>query len=732
MEQSYQSTKLPTAAATNNTGHTTPTAVWSNPSRITADDSSSATWGAYLPGQGANIVGSAFGFQQLPDSAVIDGIMVYIDGSQTGCFGNVTLNIAGTTGKAIGALSGSFGGPTDLWGASAITPADIAALTVAADTEDVSGGDGIASMDYMSVTVYWHIEVTAPAHEVPTRVVHKVYSSGGLFLGELPNASQMAFSQDLGSAGSTMQLTCGVSIDPVVTTEAITDQDGNPLQTESSLSLLATESQEFIASGESDDDVIFKNGNRVKSWLYNSWYPNGKPMFSGQMNKVGFKSGGGQARVSILLYSDGIDLDNFIARGYPFNYTLDQSFTSWDNIAVSQVDGVKGGGWNVYGQSFRTGVGVTNIGAIDLLLRGTADVTVSLYDAVNGDFLSSVTKSVVGADQPNSIQFAFPQLIPVTASTDYFFAVWVWAGQSIDIYWNSTGGYSNGKTYNSSYGGGSGGGSFAPASGDIWFKTYSGVPTTTTTYSTQDPITGMAHGILLDYNARGGVITERDFTAAGYTLTNKFNSATIFDAIKKCVELAPRGYYSYVDLGTAEIDILPTSYDVPDFYIVLGKDINDIEVVMSIENVKNQYLLSGGDTGSGTNLFRQYQDTNSAGRYGTRLAQQSDNRITLSATADAMGNSFIDENSSETQETPVTILNKNFDITLLVPGKTIGFRNGGPLIDSLVLRIARRDFTPEKANLMLGRLPLQTTAEVEKIRRDLILEQTIDNPSAPS
>lgn len=731
MEQSFQSTKLPTSAATNNTGHTTPTAVWANPSRITADDGSNATWGASLPGQAANIVGSAFGFQQLPHSAVVDGIQVYIEGSQNGCMGNVTINVAGTTGKAIGALNGTFGGPTDKWGATTITPADIAALTVAADTGDVSGGDGFAAMDCMKVTIFWHIEVTAPAHEVPTRVMHKVWSSAGIYIGELPNASELAFSQDLNSAGSTMQLTCGVNIDPVTTTDAITDQDGNPLQTESGLSLLATTTQEFIASGESTDDVIFKNGNRVKSYLFNSWYPNGKLMFSGQMNKVGFKSGGGQARVSMLLYSDGIDLDNFIARGYPFVYTLDQSFTSWDNVLASVVYGPKGGGWNLYGQSFRTGVGVANIGAIDLLLRGTANVTVALYDAVNGNLIGSTTQSVVGADQPNAIQFAFPQLIPVLASTDYFFAVWVDEGQSIEVYWNAPGGYANGQTYNSNYGGGSGGGAWSPVGGDFWFKTYSGVPTTTTTYSTQDPISGMAHGILLDYNARGGVIKERTFTPAGYTLTNKFNSATIFDAVKKCVELAPSGYYSYVDLGTAEMDIKATSV-VPDFYIILGKDINDIEVVMSIENVKNQYLLSGGDTGSGTNLFKQYQDTNSAARYGTRLAQQSDNRITLTATADAMGNSFIQENSSETQETPVTILNKNFDITQLVPGKTIGFRNGGSLIDSLVLRIARRDFTPERANLMLGRLPLQTTAEVEKIRRDLILEQTIDNPTSPS
>lgn len=725
MEQNYQSTKLPTAAASSAIGGAS---AWANPTRITANDGSSATWGAFAGGQTSLITASSFAFQQLPDTAIIDGLMVTIDGTQFSAQGDVSLNITGQVAKAIGTLNTSYGGPTDLWGLAEITPADIAAIGLSISVGDVSGGDATASIDYVSITVYWHIELDNVPVDVPTRLVHKVYSTGGTYLGKLPVASKIAFSQDINSAGSSATITCGVSIDPVVTVEAITDEDGDPILTESDLDILATESEEFIAAGDSDEDVIFKNGNRIKSWLYNKWYPNGKLIFSGQVNKIGFKSGGGAASVALLVYSDGIDLDNFIARGYPFAYTLDQSFTSWDNVLVDIV--YPYGAWNLYGQTFQTGVGVTKFGAIDLLLRGTADVTVALYDAPNGNLLGSVTQSVVGVDQPNAVQFAFPQLIDVTASTSYFFTVRVGTGQQIDIYWNSTGGYANGLTYNSNYSGGSGGGSWTSASGDIWFKTYSGLPTTTTTYTTDDPITEMAHGILLDYNARGGLITERDFTAAGYSLTNTFNSATIFTAIQKCVELAPSGYYSYVDLGTAEMDILPTS-TTPDFTVVLGKDINSIEVVMSIENVKNQLLLSGGET-AGVNLFREYTDSNSASRYGTRLAQKSDNRITLSATADAIGNSFIEENSSETQETPLTILNSRFDITLLTPGKTIGFKNGGALIDGLVLRIARRDFTPEAANLILGRLPLVTTAEVEKIRRDLILQQTINNPSAPS
>lgn len=728
MEQNYQSTKLPTVGASSAIGGAS---AWSNPSRITADDGSSASWGAFAGAQQSLITGSSFGFQQLPASAIVDGILVYVDGSQVGCYGDVTLNITGSTGKPIGAF-GSYGGATDLWGKTSISVAEIAALSVGVQAIDVSGGDGIASIDCIKVTVFWHIEVTTPPAEVPTRLVHKVYTGGGRYLGRLPAASQIAFSQEINSAGSTAQITCGTNVDPVVSVDPITDQDDDPITTETGEALLATESVEYVAAGDAEEEVIFKNGNRVKTWLYNYWHPNGKLIFSGQINKIGFKSGGGQARVQLLVYSDGIDLDNFIARGYPFAYTTDVTQDAWNAVVnTSTGSGDKFSGWLAYGQTFKVGGAVDNIGAITLKLRGSANVTVQMYDGPNGNLLSSVSRNLVGVDQPDSYRFEFPQLVPVTPGGTYFFAVWADPGQNIDIYWQSTSPYADGEAYESSYGGGSGGGSFLPYGGDIWFITASGEPTTTTTYTSDDPISEMAHGILLDYNARGGIITERDFTPAGYTLTNTFNSASIFEAIKKCIELAPSTYYSYVDLGTAEMDILATS-TTPDFVVVLGKDINDIEVVLSIENVKNQLLLSGGDIGGGVNLFKQYQDTESAARYGTRLALKSDNRITLDATADAFGESFIDENSDEVQETPLTILNKNFDITLLVPGKTIGFRNGGGLIDNMILRIARRDYKPQAVNLILGRLPMTTSAEFEKIRRDLLQEQTINNPTAPS
>jgi hypothetical protein len=727
MEQNYSSTKLPTVGASSAIGGAS---AWSNPSRITADDGSSASWGAFAGGQQSSITASTFAFQQLPPEAVIDGIQVFVDGSQTGCYGNINLNIGGTTGKAISALNGAYGGSTDLWGETEITPADIAAISLSIDANDVSGGDGIASIDYVSITVFWHLEVinTADA-DVPTRFDYKVYSRDGSYLGLLPKVTtKFAFAQDINSAGSSIQINCGKFVINETTASPLLTEAGDIITTEDDLPIMATSTDLLVTTGASADDAIFKNSNRVKVWMYNRYYPNGKLMFSGQINRVEFKYGGSDPTVKLLVYSDGLDLNNYIARGYPFAYTGDVTQTSQNTSLICDFSYP---GWYTLGQSWTTGGAVSNIGAISLLLQGTADVTISVYDGPNGNLLGSTTQSV-SVGSATEVQFAFSNLIPVSPNTQYFFAIWLPAGQSIRVYLYTPTIYSGGQAYESSYSGGSGGGSFTIGNSDMYFKTFSGLPTTTTTYTTDDPVTEMAHGILLDYNARGGYITERDFEATGLSLTYTFVVATILDAIKKVIELCPTGYYSYIDLGTAEIDIKQMS-DTADFTVVRGRHINELNLALSIEQVKNYLLLSGGPT-AGVNLYRDYTDAESASAYGIRTATKSDNRITVAATADAIGDSFTEENADERQETTLIVKDEHVDITQFVPGKTIGFKNFGNFIDDMVLQIVRREpnFSDGIATLTLGRLPIRQSDEIQRINRDLLNEQTLANPSAPS
>lgn len=733
MQQNYQTTK-PAGLGQNTGPGYPPNASWSNPDRITTDDGSSASIGFFEGGQdGDTLSASNFGFS-LPPGAVIDGIAVNVDGSQTGAMGSIYLSAA-VSGKSIGALNGTFGGDTDLWGETEILVSDVESLSVSIETSDVSGGDGGASVDYLEVTVFWHIELPQLETDVPTRIAYKVYSRDGSYLGELPNVtSKLGFPEDINSAGASIVITCGKYVNNEVTVSPLLTEAGEVITTEDDLPILSTSTDLLVTTGASPDEAIFKNSNRVKAWLYNQYYPNGKLMFSGQVNRVNFKYGGGDASVKLTVYSDGLDMNNFIARGYPFEYTTDVSQTSQDDYnTITQGGGKASAQHDRFGQTWRTGAGITNVGAISLRLKGTATVTLSLYDAPNGNFLASVTKSVA-AGSPAIIQFEFAQLVEVAAETEYFFALSVAAGQSINMYRSSTDVYANGTRYRSQYSGGSGGGSWVTLGlqADFYFVTKYGTPTTTATYNSNDPVSGMASGIFQDYNDRGGLVRERDFEATGLSLSYTFVVAFIYDALKKILELCPSGYYAYVDVGTAEIDIKSVS-STPDFTAVRGRHINELNLDLSIEQVKNYFLFTGGETG-GDNLYRDYRDSESSSLYGLRTSAKTDNRVTLTPTADAIGETFIEENADEQQETSLVVLNEHIDITLLTPGKTIGFKNFGNFIDDMVLQIVRREgnYSDGVAVLTLGRLPVRMSDVIQRINRQLLNEQTINNPSAPS
>jgi len=729
VEQNFVIQVLPASASTGAPN------LWANPTRITADDGSEASYweGAGTPSGALNAYN--FPMPNLPAGAVVDGLALNIKGRDTATnasFNPVALNISGSDTKTI-VLDGITGGPTDLWGLSQITQSDLDNLMVTITGTSIGGVGGSLYVDCVYVLVYWHLDLSTSPAEVPTRIDYKTYSKTGTYLGLLPNVtSKLAFTQDINSGGSSLAISCAKYVAEEVTDiEAILDNNGDPLLTESDQEILAHTTTMPFALGASDDDAIYKNGNRVQVWVYNKWHPNGKLVFSGQVNKVSFGMGA-EATVELLVHSDGLDLaQNLVIPVSSYSLTPDVSQTSQstytDLYAYTEGAPVKGPtSWRYVAQSFTAGA-INRIGAIDLMLQGYGDVTVTLSIGGSNEFLGAVTQ-YVSAGSPTVTRIYFNTPITITPGALLVFNVTVPIFGNMRIYRSATDVYSGGTAFLADSG------SYVPQTYDLYFVTQSAsLGDTTVTYTSQDPITGILSAVLADYNTRGGVITERDFDATGLSLTYTFNQDTIFDAIGKMLELAPSGYYAYVDLGTAEIDVLDTS-DTADFTIVKGRDVHLSKFVFSIENVKNNLYFSGGAVGGGDNLYKLYQNTESVANFGVRAASKSDGRVTLTPTADAIGDSFIAESSEETQETTITILNNTLDITLFTPGKTIGFKNFGKPFDDMILQIVRREpnFTDGSAVLAVGRLPLNLSAEIQRINRELQLEQTLNNPTAPS
>lgn len=727
----FSTTKAPNVAAS-----TGPETSWTNPNNIKLDDATSASVGFSTGGEMADpLTFSDFGFT-IPANAVIDGVVMTIDGANFSITGTVkiTSDLGNSPNVDVTSLNTSYGGSEDLW-SLALTPTVVndANFGGSIDIFDTSGGDGTASVDYVTLTVYWHYDVSVDPADVPIRQIYKVYSNDGSYLGLLPKVtSEFGFAQDINSAGSSINIECAVSIDTSrLETDYLLTEDGDYLTDEDG-NRLVTEGQVPIVSEGSDDETsLIKNGNRVAVWESSYWYPNGKLMFTGQINRISAGIGSSSNKIKILVRSDGYDFDNYIARGTPFAYTTDVSQTVQNTFAAVTQES-KGAGWLRYGQSWIAGAGVTNIGAINLLLFGNADVTVTVFNAINGVALGSVTQSVNTAGVAAVVQFGFPSLIPVGAGSTYFFAVSVGAGQLIYVYCTDGNVYANGAMHVSNYAGAGGGSYIVYSNGayDLYFVVLSGTVTTTATYNSKDPVTEMFVPIIDDYNLRGGRITVRDVEATGLSLSYTFNTNTVLDAIKSCREMAPNGFYTNVDLGTSEIDFLRVSA-LPDFIMIKGRHLNSFELVMSIENLKNQLLFSGAET-AGTNLYTVYEDSDSISRYGLRLERKADNRVSVQTTADAVGESFIAEKKDETDETVIRVMYKTMDITLLTTGKLLGFAGFGNFGDRKTMQIVRREYKSTYVDLTLGVLPKRLSPQIEQLTRSLLAQETVANPSAPS
>lgn len=736
--------KYPTTTATVNGSGIS--GQWSNPANIFADDGANAG-AAFLapPNSTDELNGATFGFN-IPSNAIIDGIKLemQVPSSTRWAESNGTLQLkkagvlAGTNQAGLGSTSGdvwTYGGATNLWGTT-WTPAQINAANFGFGfiaTYTSSGNDFTIAIDYVRITVYWHYSVDVSAADVPKRYLYKVFNDNQ-YLGNLPKVTSIfGFPLDINSAGAALTIECGISADrSALPGDRIVTEAGDPITTEAGEYIYTDGQPALISRGNAVDPTIIQNGNRIEVWEYSYYYPNGKLMYKGQVNRI--EAGYGQGadnKIRLGLLSDGLDLDNYIARGSPFSYTADVTQNAQTSTTYITQDS-KGAGWQRYGQTWVVGAGVTKLGAITLMLNGIADVTVTVYDGLTGSAIGSVTQSVNTAGVAAVIQFGLASLVDVAPGNTYFFAVSVAAGQSILIYYSTANPYANGSMYNSNYAGAGGGGYSEQTGSDLYFIASAGLPTTTATYTSKDPSTEMLKPIIDDYRLRGGMLNyvTGSVDATGLSLTVTFNTETILDAMKKVLSVAPSGFYFYVDLGTNTI-YFKNTLTTPTYKLIKGRHLNKINFIMSIENVKNDLLFSGAET-AGTNLYTEYEDQTSESNYGRRIERKSDNRVSIQATADAIGSSFIAENKDEYFETTVTVLDRTMDITLFKPGQTVGLRGFGNFVDSLTLQIVRMEYSPNSVNLTLGNMPKRFTTEFESLIRGLVAQQTVANPSAPS
>lgn len=578
-------------------------------------------------------------------------------------------------------------------------------------------------------------------------------SRHGTYLGLLSNVkSDFSYAQLINSAGSQMTIVVGQSVDTSsMANEAIQEETGNPLLEETGNPLLTERAPDLV--GSNNQLALISNDNDVEVYEISKYNPNTKLVFKGYISKWK-ASFGSNDDITITVLSNGQDLDNYLVPGSTPD-TLDQSQTTYGGDPTGDTgswftgSGVPGSGQR-FGQTFIVG-NVPNISAIELQLSqgvtptSVGVITVSVWNSVadaNAGVLPLATNSqtVIG-DTLRVVRFSFSVPIDVTSGQQLFFAmdpdpasvngiVDTWIGFSnsgSDV-------YASGSMYrrNSSnpY-------IIFPTSPteDFWFKTYYKASSTANTYTDTDP-SDILTDIMDNYVATGGSIAKPPggYSLTGVLATYTFNLNTALEGIKKVYDLGPANWYWYVDPAT-QILYYQQASATADHTFIKGRHIDDLSIEATKEDVANVIYFTGGDDGSGSNVYVNVNDTTSLVNNRRGLVRLNDPKVKGASgddTASLLAQNYIDQHDDEEYTTTTTILASTYDISTVKIGQMVAFSGFGTFVDNLLLQIVSVTPNPDSVTLTLGVLLQRASAQVEAIQSSLQASQTTNNPDAPS
>lgn len=249
------------------------------------------------------------------------------------------------------------------------------------------------------------------------------------------------------------------------------------------------------------------------------------------------------------------------------------------------------------------------------------------------------------------------------------------------------------------------------------------------------------------------------YTSTGSTLTYTVNTQSVLEVINVIKDLSPSGYYWYVNQGENYIQFKKKS-DLPKHTFSLNKDILDAKFEKRIEGIINTIYFTGGDTGSGTNLFKKYTKSDSIEKYGVKSVKYNDTRVISTVTSDAIANNILASNSEPELRVTLEVLDSNneqglgYDIESIQVGDTVAVRNitqqvGLSVWDvgrwddayfdfniynlsSLNMQVQRIEYKQDRAILYASTIPTDINKRIEEINRGIDQVQTFKNPTTPS
>jgi hypothetical protein len=571
--------------------------------------------------------------------------------------------------------------------------------------------------------------------------IYKVYSSANVYIKTWSGpdvASELGFSQDLNSPGTEV----------AVVLNRVAD-----------------------SFGEGTDIDL---GNRVKIYVVDNDLPNGQLIFQGFISNYQPVYGPNE-HVEVTLLGFGAELDNYVIELGESTYLSQNSTNETEYIGMDDSLGVTPN--QAIAQTVQFTENVT-ISAIEILqARGTtsvhspvtircdvyaSDVTASSPFSSGSPVLSGAiaTKTLTTQDvSATALKFLFDTAFTIPANTAYSFVFTIpesarpaYGYDAVTLSRSSLNSYANGAFLKASE---TGTGRFsAIANRDLWFNLYKTSGNSTSPFVSRDP-GAIMRSIMDDYISKGGTLSYDASTIelTGTTVSYTFNTNTTLEGIKKCLEMAPAGWYWYVDQATNMVHFHKKTSTL-EHKFTLGKDITSLVPQRRIEDIVNTIYF----TGASTLTPRKYTRTASVTAYGTKLMRYIDQRITVAATADTIAQSILDNRAAPEARVEIEVADSNaqslgYDIESVTVGDIVGFRAveaydsnlwdvaqwdvamwdyNVKQLGTLILQIVRLEYSPGSLKLFLSTTPPDVNKRIEDINRALTASQTANNAATPT
>lgn len=519
-------------------------------------------------------------------------------------------------------------------------------------------------------------------------------------------------------------------------------------------------------------------GNRVEVWVADRQAPNGIRLFSGRITS--YEPNYINEHVDVILMGYGQELSHFVIEAgeslegqqavtnesitignSQFTSVMIHKWRALDSYPMKKMRyRIKGNTW-VFGGDPKSGGGQT-------INEVGQTVTLSIHptqtDARDNTNVLSTSQIVIQSTDYTDYVFDLNNTISTVLSTDYFSRFTVsgmntGATEPGTTVFASATGLTNDddvEIYNPSTPG------WTASTEDLWYETYSTTGSTKAVFNDTTKVGGWSPSQILralidDYNFRGGTITytPESIDETGTVVSYTFNTNTLLEGIEKCLELAPEGWYWYVDQATNVLHFHQKESNVTHHRFTIGKDVVSLRTQKGVDDIINTIYFTGGETGSGI-LYKKYVNAPSVAKYGVRAERIKDQRVTLEETADLIADRRM--NPSPTVLITLEVLDdsasveKGYDIESLTIGEMIQVMGAGSSksskfniakfdespfdydlsnLSSIPFQMTSYTYTGTKLSMTLSTLPIDVNKRIKDIKRNLQDEQFAENPDAP-